>query len=238
VIDIHAHILPGLDDGPPDLETAARLAQALVSQGVTDVICTPHYLIGVYQPTRATVLAALEALQARAPDLKLHLGAEVYIDDQQSVRRVTSGEALTLGDGGRYVLIEHPLSGLPLYAEDAVFELRAHGITPIVAHPERNEDVIRSRKSVRRMVELGALLQINAGSVLGEFGKDVGRTARSLVEDGLVHFLASDCHDLVERPPRLRDALDRMRDGWRIGGADAMAHNNPLAILDGVAVTP
>lgn len=238
MIDVHAHILPGLDDGPPDLEEAVRLARALVSQGVTDVISTPHYLVGVYEPSRDRVVAALESLQARVPDLKLHLGAEVYIDDQQSVRRVTSGNALTLCDTGRYVLIEHPLSGLPLYAEDAVFELLAHGITPVIAHPERNEGVMRSPKALRRMVGRGALLQIDAGSVLGEFGKAAGRVARALVEEGLVRFLASDCHDLVERPPRLREAVATMRDAWRIEGAEAMVGDNPLAILNGAAVAP
>ena len=236
MIDLHAHILPALDDGPPDLDASAEMAAAAVAAGTRVMAATSHVNRGF--GLRAEQLAAaralvVERLAADGIPLEVVQGGEVALS-----RAGDLGDeelrGLTLG-GSRWVLLECPLSPAAPSMEPAVTALRRRGFEVLLAHPERSPGFMRGPGPLERLLALGAIAQVTSGSFAGEFGDTVRRAAFSLLERGLVHVLASDGHGARHRPPEPGRALAAFEQRYEREDARAqfewMASSAPGALL-------
>lgn len=208
MIDLHCHLLPGIDDGAATEDEALALAREAVRQGITHAVLTPHFHVGRFDNTLADVRARLTALRAclarEGVALELAVAGEVRADPEIMVWRA-SGELPLLGryEGMDVVLLEFPHGQLPLGSERLVAWLVKQGVRPMVAHPERNKDVIRDLARIGPLLAEGALLQVTADAVAGGFGPLAQQRAREMLERGWVTILASDAHNLQHRPPVL-----------------------------------
>lgn len=196
-VDFHSHMLPGLDDGSPDWETTLRMARAACEAGIRVIVLTPHFITGVYESPRERVLELVHRLRSRLTDEAVELevlpGSEVHLTPEVP-GLLRSGTLVTLGDRFTHLLVEFPAFEVPPWAEGVLFELMLQGITPVIAHPERNSVLSADVDRLRRVVERGALCQVNAGSFLGAYGSGARACAVKLVRAGLAHFLGSDAH--------------------------------------------
>ncbi len=210
MIDLHVHLLPGLDDGPTTLREAEALLEELAREGVRVAVATPHFLPGAYTPRPERVLEGVQELQARAPaDLRLLAGMEVFLEGPHVVDWLQEGRILPLGGpAGRAVLVELPLYQEAPWIDEALFALRAAGYRPVVAHPERSLWLHRQEARLGRWVEMGVVLQVNAGSLLGASGWRIRRFARRILQKGWVAVVASDRHG----PGAGRSGLLPLRD--------------------------
>jgi protein-tyrosine phosphatase len=227
VIDLHAHILPGLDDGPATPEAAVEMARAAVSAGTRAIATTCHvnHVFGLGPAELAAARAALaERLAAEGVELELLAGGEIAPErlpdlDDEALR------ALALG-GGPYVLLECPLSPTGAALDMMVADLQRRGFGVLLAHPERSPSLIRSPDLLATLVERGAVAQVTTGSLTGAFGETVRGAAQTMLERGLVHVLASDAHDARHRSPELAGVLDGPQAEWMTAAA-------PAAIVEG-----
>jgi protein-tyrosine phosphatase len=208
VIDLHAHILPGLDDGPPNLDASAEMAAAAVANGIEVMAATSHVNRG-YGLTPPEMTAAREEVVARLEadgiPLRVVQGGEISLARLPDLEEAELQE-LTLG-GGRWILLECPLSPGAPPMDDAVARLRSRGYDVLLAHPERSPGFMRGPEPLERLLGHGALAQVTSGSFAGEFGDTVRRAAFAMLERGVVHILSSDAHSAGHRPPDLRAAL-------------------------------
>lgn len=222
MIDLHCHILPGIDDGAADVAVSLDMARAFVDDGVSIVACTPHILPGMYHNSGPQIRAAAQELQ-RAIDaagipLTLVTGADVHIAPDLA-RELREGRALSLADS-RYVLIEPPHHVAPVRLEDIFFNLLVAGYVPILTHPERLTWINSQYATIKKLVGAGVWMQITAGSLIGAFGRQPLYWAERMLDEGCVHIVATDAHDVRRRPPVLgkgRDAAAR-----RVGEAEAL----------------
>lgn len=207
MIDLHSHILPGLDDGARDLGVALEMGRRYAAQGVTHVACTPHILPGLYHNSGSGIREAVAALQ-RALDmadipLRLVAGADNHVIPD-FVARLRAGELLAIDDS-RYVLVEPPHHVAPSRLDDLLFAIVMAGFTPIVTHPERLSWIERDYDLVWRLVDMGVWMQVTSGSLRGVFGQRARYWAERMLGEGRVHVLATDAHDLEARPPDLAE---------------------------------
>lgn len=209
MIDIHAHILPGIDDGPNSIDEAMNMLQIAQEQGITDIILTPHYIQGEQDNTRDVVINETKKLSEYALNegisIKLYPGSEVLITPRL-VKLVESKTVCTLNDK-KYVLIELPMSVIPEYTKQVIYELTLGGYVPVLAHPERNMEIAAKPEKLIELVDLGALVQLNAPSFLGAYGKSVQKAAYKFIKWKCVSFIASDMHSENRRAPRMSEAM-------------------------------
>jgi protein-tyrosine phosphatase len=236
MIDIHSHLLPGIDDGPKTWEDAIALCRSVAEHGVTTSIATPHLIDGVYNNTRSRLRGLLRELNDRLLDAGIPLevlpGAEVDFASRH-VLEVTD-ELPRLGNAGA-VLIEMPVAVVPPRIADRLFKIRAHGLIPILAHPERNEELQRRPELAREWVRAGAALQLDAESLLGLWGRHARTCAEIVLRAGHYHAMASDAHSVDRRPPRLNEALERVR-ALVDGEALRLVNEGPRALLAGKCI--
>ncbi|MBA2383503.1 MAG: protein tyrosine phosphatase, partial [Actinobacteria bacterium] len=186
MIDLHSHVLPGIDDGAATFAESLAIARAAVEDGVAELAATPHVRAD-YPTSAATMLELVARLRARIASegvpLLIHTGGEISLD---SLDRLTRDELRSFGLGGsRYLLLEFPYAGWPLDAHERLFRLQLDGFVPVIAHPERSVEVKAAPERVAPFVELGALVQVTAASLDGRFGPATQRTAHALVRGGL-----------------------------------------------------
>jgi protein-tyrosine phosphatase len=208
VIDLHAHILPRVDDGPDSIEEAVELARAAVDAGTRVLAATSH--VSHMFPTDPSVFPARlaevrEALREAGVGLEVVPGGELAPSrlgelDDEALRELSLG-------GGPYLLVECPFSPVSAELEPLVFELQQRGWRILLGHPERSAAFHRAPERLARLVDGGALVQLTAGSLTGQFGQTARRFSVSALEDGLVHVLASDAHDAIDRPPGMSAGL-------------------------------
>jgi protein-tyrosine phosphatase len=237
LIDLHSHILPGLDDGVRTVAEGVELARLAAAEGVEAIAATPHvredYPTTPEQMERA-LAEVREAVAAAGVPVRVLPGGEVALPD---LPRLGPDELRRFGLGGNpsYLLVETPYYGWPLDIEQQLFTLRADGITPVVAHPERNREVQANPERLRRLVDAGALVQVTAASLDGRVGRSAQRIGLQLVRDGLVHLLASDAHAPEVRKAGLHSALAAVGDEelgrW-------LTEEVPRAIVDGTDLPP
>ncbi len=205
--DLHCHLLPGIDDGPPDLSTSLTMARMAVADGITDVACTPHIYPGLYENDAAGIRKAISAMrQTLASEgiaLTLHEGADVHLAPAL-VRDIRADRIPTLA-GSRYLLLEPPHHVAPPRFEESVFELMAAGIVPVITHPERLSWIEQHYEVFIRLSTRGAWMQITSGALTGRFGKRPRYWADRLVSEGHAMLLATDAHDPRRRPPLLTE---------------------------------
>jgi protein-tyrosine phosphatase len=237
VIDLHTHLLFGLDDGPQTIEESLELAAAMVAEGVTIAACTPH-VRDDHDTTPETMEAALAELRVRLDAERIPLdvrgGGEIALDKLGAL----DGDTLArfgLGGNPKLVLLEFPYYGWPLALPSIVAEMRANGIVPVLAHPERNSEVQENPERLRPLVEAGAYVQITADSVGGDAGPRPARCAKALLQGGLAHLLASDWHGGTIRRAGLRSGA-RAAGGEQL--ADWLTALVPGALLAGALPPP
>ena len=234
MVDLHCHILPGIDDGAPDMETSLEMAQIAVADGIDTVVATPHASsTNPLSPSeiRAATQAFNEALRQQQIDLVVLPGAEVEAQ-LQMVELLRGKQLITIGDRGRHLLIETPFVGIPQFLEQICFELQIAGITPVLAHPERSELARQQPEVLQKLAERGCLLQVNADSVLGRAGRDAKRLAVSLLRTGQAQILASDAHDAHYRPPRLSSARNKLERAVKDINFQMLTDRVPRSIID------
>lgn len=209
MIDLHSHVLPGLDDGPRTVADAVEIVHAAAAEGVRILVATPH--VREDYPTEPDEMeAALDALRAATDEVELRGGGELALD---FIAELEPGELQRFALGGsNALLLEFPYYGWPLDLPDVVFRLTAQGFRPVLAHPERNRDVIASPERLRPLVDSGVVVQVTAASVEGRLGKTFRDAALDLIGRGFVHVLASDAHTADVRAYGLRAGADVLDD--------------------------
>jgi protein-tyrosine phosphatase len=237
VIDLHCHILPGVDDGAATVEDSLEIARAAVGAGVHTIVATPH-IRNDYPLDPAEIPARTDALgdelRAAEVDLRVLPGGEVALTSAPDLDDETLAR-LTLGGNGLYLLVESPYTPATDMLEAELFGLQVRGFRPILAHPERSPSFLADRARLAQLVERGMLCSITGASMTGRFGRRVRAFTVELFEAGLVHNVASDAHDAINRHPRL-DSSFRSLDGELPGLADQAAwytHAAPAAVLAG-----
>lgn len=240
MIDTHAHILPGIDDGAKTIEDSVELCRIAAEDGITTMTCTPHINFR-YENRRTTIEQPFEALGAALREagigLELIKGAEVHMSPD-ILAKVKEKELVTYNDGGRYLLLEFPFQRVLTGEEEMVYRLRLASVTPIIAHPERIEFFTQDIDRLHRLVKLGALAQVTGGSILGQFGETSQNAAMSMIERRLVHIVASDAHDAKYRRPALANASRAVEERFGAELAQEMFHDYPLAVVMGDDIDP
>lgn len=237
MIDLHCHMLPGIDDGAPDRGVALAMARRAVADGILVTACTPHIYPGLYNNDRAGIALAIEAfrqvLAEEGIELELVIGADTHLapDLLDSIR---AGRVPTLNDS-RYLLLEPPHHSVPPRFEESVFQLRSAGIVPVITHPERLSWIESHYSVFERLVHGGAWMQVTAGSLTGRFGPRAQYWGERMLDEGMVHILATDSHHIDKRPPLLAEG--REAAARRLGEAESwnLVELRPRAIIDDVA---
>jgi protein-tyrosine phosphatase len=245
MIDLHCHILPAIDDGARSLEEAVAMCRAAAADGCAGMVATPHQRrAGWWNCDRAHLaelrqtLAAAVALEL--PGFQVLGGAEIRVDGQlfaevealAAAAEPEAGTGVTPLAGSRYLLLEFAGGEAPDAAADLVHELAVAGWRPVLAHPEHIPWMAGSLGAVERLVSLGALCQVTAMSVTGDFGRRAQAEAGRLLDAGLVHFVASDAHDLKRRPPGLSRARRAIAARWGEELAARLCQENPRAVVE------
>lgn len=238
-VDLHCHLLPGVDDGAKTLDQALSMARIAVADGITDIIATPHHLNGVYQNPASSILTACQTLQAALDDenipLTVHPGAENHLVPEL-LSGLRDGSVMTLGHRGRYLLVELPVMTIPVGTEQFLQAFLKQGLIPIIAHPERNDALRRDPKRLAQWVAFGVLAQVTAQSLTGQFGAEVKRAAQTMVEQGTIHCVASDAHRDKRRIPVLSEAHQTLSKTIGKDAAHYLVDEAPKALLLGQAL--
>ena len=204
-IDIHCHILSGLDDGPKNIHESLAMAKMAIDDGISHIFATPHILDGLYRNETERIKESCERLKSDLPvGLELLYGADVRICHDLIAR--IENEGIPTLNGSGYLLLEFPSLALPPRVDDIIIDLRERKIIPIITHPERHMLLARRLTLLSRLRDCGAMSQITAQSVTGDFGREIRNVSYSMIKAGLVDFVASDAHDVQIRPPRLSEA--------------------------------
>lgn len=234
MIDVHCHILPGLDDGPESLAGAVAMCRAAISDGITCIVATPHYKPGTFEFTGPRITEAVHdlsaALRAAGLDILILPGSEVTVSPEMSAN-LKAGGSLTLNHS-RYFLAEFSPVSVPSGWDSFLLSFLERGLVPIIAHPERNAWFIRNPDALAAAVQSGVKLQITAMSLTGAFGVETRDFCIHLLRRNLVHVIASDAHSADFRPPKLSEALRLAADVVGRQQADALVTTHPQAIIE------
>jgi protein-tyrosine phosphatase len=241
MIDIHHHLLPGLDDGARTLDVSLAMAEIAIADGITHIVCTPHSSHRYFfDPERnATLFAELQdAITKRFGDaITLGLGCDFHLmfDNIEDAQRHPTRYTI---NGHNYLLVEFPDSAISPNTPQTFYQLSLSGMTPIITHPERNPILARQPERMAEWLNAGALIQVTASSLTGRFGQQAERSAHWLLDHRWVHFLATDAHDIESRPPRLRPAFDWVAEQYDPATAERLCIANPRAAFNGEALGP
>jgi protein-tyrosine phosphatase len=236
VIDLHCHVLPGIDDGPSTIEESVALVRGAAATGTQVMVATPH-VSWQYPNEHATIVRLTDELNTRlrreGVAVEIRSGAEIAMTRADEIE---PDELARLGlGGGSWLLIEPPFTPVVTGIDAVVMKLQRAGHNVLLAHPERCPAFHREPRTLESLVRSGVLTSITAGSLVGRFGSQVRRFARRLIEQGLVHNVASDAHDAARRPPGI-DA--ELIEAGLEGLSDWLAHIVPAAILGGEEIPP
>jgi len=234
VIDLHCHILGGMDDGARDIEASMDMARHAASEGITKIIATPHHKNGKYDNVAESIRSKVGELNTRIQEENLNLeilpGQEPRIYGEL-LEDYNQGEILTLANS-TYLFVELPSNHVPRYTRQLLFDIQLAGLSPVIVHPERNSEIMENPDSLFKLVEKGAATQVTASSVTGHFGKKIKNYSLQLIESGQAHFIASDAHNLSGRSFRLSEAYDVIRKEF---GSDMvyMLQENAQLVVEG-----
>jgi len=236
IIDTHNHSLPYIDDGAVDINMSLKMLQASVSSGVTDIILTPHHLNGAFNNFADSVIKNTKLLRQEAQnaniDIRLHHGSEVHLTPE-TVDQLLEHKALTYCGNGKAALIELPKNSIPTGVESILSDLIYHGITPIIAHPERNSSLRRDFTPLREWVEFGCKSQVTGQSCTGGFGESLQKLSFKLIANNLVHLVASDAHRPSGRSPDLKSAQKILEQKFGTNICKTLLYNNPKKLIKG-----
>ncbi|MBT4978361.1 MAG: hypothetical protein HOL51_24725 [Gemmatimonadetes bacterium] len=232
-VDIHSHALPGVDDGSPSFEISLAMLEVALSQGVATLILTPHLrsIDGTdkEEEHRERFAEFKQAVREAGIEIDLHFGSEIAF--RFNMPEVAAWPTGHLADG-HFVLTDLPPGPISPGLEQAYFELRSAGYKPILAHPERHRELSKQPEKIERLREQDLLIQINAGSLLGRFGRRAQDTAEMMLERGWPDFIGSDAHDLEKRPfSLLKEARERVLELCGEAEVDRLFHHNPACVI-------
>lgn len=237
MIDIHCHILPGIDDGAPHEQASLDMALQAVNEGITGIIATPHHS-GKYENPKASIMNYVsilnEVLNKEDIPLEIYPGQEPRISGEL-IENYEKGEVLTLNNRNQYLLVELPFDHVPRYTGQLLYDIQVKGITPIIVHPERNREIQESPDWLYKFVKDGALTQVTASSITGHFGKHTKKFTLNLIDHNLTHFVASDAHNLTSRNFRMREAFEEITNEF---GRETryLFHENAELLIEGKVV--
>lgn len=236
MIDVHCHLLPGIDDGPGSMDESLELARVAVEHGITHSIVTPHIHPGRWDNEALSIRSAMDSYKRALSDanipLKVGMSGEMRVS-LEALQMVANHQVPFLGKwGGNYVvLLEMPHSHIPTGIEKMIQWLNQRNIRPLIAHPERNKDVLRKLEKIQPLIDMGCLFQITAGSIAGKFGSKARDRARELLEKGVVTVLATDAHNLKRRPPMLTEGRDVAATIVGTQMANRLVQDNPWKMV-------
>ena len=234
MLDMHSHLLYGVDDGPKTMEQSIEMLKQAQKEGITDIIATSHVCHPQYHVTSTQVVQQVQQLQQTIDQLgialTIHTGHEVRMTDRL-LDMLEKKEVLPLGNS-HYVLLELPSSNVPKYTKDLIVLLKAQGMTPIIAHPERNKAIAEKPERLERLIREGAVAQITAGSLAGHFGQSIQALSLDLVKANLVHTYGSDAHNLTTRPFLYDEGLCYLEKKKQLDAVDLLLENNARIIED------
>jgi len=237
MVDIHCHILPGIDDGPDTWETTSKMCRMAARDGITHIVATPH-CDGHYIYDREHFTDMLATLSEVAGEwLTFTIGCDFHLSPRNLEEAMTDPRRFAIGDT-QYLMIEFDHHGIPFNASEQIMALISRGMVPIITHPERNGYLMKNLDVVQRFVETGCLVQVTANALTGFWGPKSRKAAEKLVLKKLVHIVATDAHDLELRPPTLSDARKRVAELTNEEVAEALVTTNPGAVVAGRSVGP
>ncbi|PKR77820.1 tyrosine protein phosphatase [Halalkalibacillus sediminis] len=231
MIDIHNHLLPNIDDGPSSLYESLSLATDAVNMGINTVYVTPHHLNPQFENPKDKILKEIEMFQIHLENEQIPLtvrpGQEVRIVGDL-IERIDRDEILFLNNKSSYLLLEFPSNNVPRFTSKIVFELQVNNHRPIIAHPERNKDIIQDPSKLYQLVKNGALTQLTASSVCGYAGKKIQKFCFKLIESNLAHFIASDAHNSNSRSFNLPEAYSLIEQKFGMYKKEELIENANL----------
>lgn len=217
MIDLHCHILPGVDDGAKNMEESIAMAREAVAEGITHVLATPHHKAHGWSNKKEDVIQLVKKVQAAIDEEEIPLtifpGQEVRLYGE-IIDDIDDGKIQFIDEANQYLLIEFPSAEIPTYAEELFYRLQHQGVIPIIVHPERNQGVLKDPNQLKRLIDQGALAQLTAGSYVGRFGKEVAKLSRELIEADMIHYIASDAHNTTTRQFHLKEAYEQLEKDY------------------------
>jgi protein-tyrosine phosphatase len=231
--DIHTHVLPGFDDGSPDLETSLAMLQLAAEHGTGGMVATPHLAEGDWQPSWERVVDSCRLLAEAASERKL--GISIYPGVEAAfysgIEAKSNGPGAYCINGGRYMLVELPANQLPVSTDDFFFTLQSRGVIPVLAHPERYPKLQEEPERLLEWIERGILLQVNGASLVGRMGTRIMNVAETLLQCQMIHCIASDGHGLSSRRPILKEAAAKVTAMVGPEMARSLFTTNPQSII-------
>jgi len=240
MIDLHCHLLPGLDDGSKNMNTSLKLANDAVKDGINYALLTPHHMNGVYLNHKKMVIQRTQEFQAEIDKCKIPLkvfpGQEVRINGDL-LSALDQDDILFADEGGRYLMLEFPSDDVPSYTNNIIYEIMQRGIIPVIVHPERNAKIMRQPDILYDLLSKGCLSQITAGSYVGTFGHNIKKFSTQLIQAGQVYIFASDAHNLPNRKYEMTNAFAKLGNEF---GNDYVSRFNENAkkIINGDDLLP
>lgn len=235
--DLHNHILPGIDDGSPDIETSIELAKLAVKDGITNIVCTPHIHNGVYNNSKTLIEQKTSDLQRELLknniNLRVASGAEIRIDPI-IMSLVKNGKAPFIGklNGKNIILIEFPSNQIPIGSDNLIRWLHNNNVTTMIAHPERNSVFQNHPATINKFVQLGCLIQLTASSISGSFGAKARKTMADFLLSDVGDVIATDSHNLKYRPPVLSEGFRLVKELISEERAKFLFIENPKKIAE------
>ncbi|MCQ6274665.1 tyrosine protein phosphatase [Bacillus sp. V3B] len=233
MIDIHCHILPGIDDGAKNIEDSMLMAKEAVREGIHTIIATPHHKNNQYENEKRAILEHVshlnKYLENEGIPLTILPGQENRIYGEIITDYLSGGKILPLAESS-YLFIEFPSGSVPRYAERLLYELQTEGLIPIIVHPERNQEINENPDLLYKFVNNGALTQVTAGSVCGYFGKNIKKFSRQLIEANLTHFIASDAHNVRNRTFKMVEAMEQIEKSYGLDMVYLFRENAELLV--------
>ena len=213
MIDLHCHILPGIDDGAKSWDESLEMARLAVSEGITHILATPHHMNRSWVNPKGVVESLTNELQDRldAENIPLTIfpGQEVRLHGE-IIKNMNNNEICFIDEGNQYVLIEFPTAEVPAYADRLFYEMQTNQITPIIVHPERNHAILKAPNILYEFANRGVLSQVTAASYIGKFGKEIEKLSHQLIDHNLTHFIASDAHNTTNRLFHMKEAMQKL----------------------------
>jgi protein-tyrosine phosphatase len=236
MIDFHSHIIHGIDDGAKSLDMSLEMLKNAESEGTQYICATPHFITEEFEISLDKYMEKLDRLVLACKDENIKIvilqGLEIYM--HPSLPKLYKEKRIWGINKSEYLLIELPMDQFPIYTEDIFYELMLLGVRPILAHPERNYRIMKNHDLAINLINQGVLMQINAGSLLGDYGKEVKKTAQEFVKRNMVHILGSDGHNITTRTTRLKEAYSIIKQknetvyNWILQNEVSILNNLPM----------
>ena len=208
MIDFHCHILPGVDDGSVNIEMTKEMIDNSLNQGVEYLCATPHFITEESEITLEAYKEKLQFVKDNIENIEIIPGLEIYIDPE--LPKLYKENRIWGYNYNKYLLIELPMMEFPIYTEKIFYDLRLMGAIPVLAHPERNLRIMKNPELLINLIEQGNLAQLNAGSLTGQYGTDIKKSAEKLVSRNLIHIVGSDGHNNKRRNTNIKEGLEKI----------------------------